>query len=73
MSRQNGIEAQFTRFAYHFARQYSVSLLSKSGLTIMFFEGFILPAKDLPKAQSNVLQIAVYFLFSIAICIDGLI
>jgi hypothetical protein len=48
-------------------------LLSKSGLTITFFEGFILLAKGIPKAQPNVLQIAVCFWLSIAICNDGLI
>jgi hypothetical protein len=47
-------------------------LLSKSGLTIMFFEGFMLLARCLPKAQSNILQIAVYFWLSIAVCIGGL-
>jgi hypothetical protein len=57
MSRPNGIEAQFTRLAYHFARQY------------LFWSSF----KIMAKALSNVLQIAVCFWLSIAICNDGLI
>jgi len=55
MSRQNGIEAQFTRLAYHFARQYLPLSSFKIGA----------------KAQSNVLQIAVYFGFRLQFALMG--